>query len=208
MIRSSDGGITWHRAARRPASIGTIAVDPLGSGTLYGNFNGALLRSTDGGSSWKWLFTRTGAAPGSTRNRSVRPADALRHDRRRLKQASPTASCNEHRWRQALAIPQVGHAFHRRHRNRHRASRPKHDVRSDKVPGRPADNGRRSHLATVQHRSPGARDQHARSRPDRHHTLRRHQRRRRRARPSSLGPRPFETAGERTRAARTASSET
>ena len=64
VIRSSDGGITWHRAARRPAWIGTIAVDPLGSGTLYGNFNGALLRSTDGGSSWKWLFTRTGALLG------------------------------------------------------------------------------------------------------------------------------------------------
>ena len=56
VIRSSDGGITWDRTARRPAFFGTIAVDPLGSGTLYGNFNGALLRSTDGGSSWKWSF--------------------------------------------------------------------------------------------------------------------------------------------------------
>ena len=62
-----------------------------------------------------------GCTPGGTRNRSVRPADALRHDRRRLEQASPTASGNEHRWRQALAIPQVGHAFHRGHRSRHRA---------------------------------------------------------------------------------------
>jgi photosystem II stability/assembly factor-like uncharacterized protein len=64
VIRSSDGGITWHRTARRPAWIGTIAVDPLGSGELYGNFNGALLRSTDGGSSWKWLFTHIGAVMG------------------------------------------------------------------------------------------------------------------------------------------------
>jgi photosystem II stability/assembly factor-like uncharacterized protein len=64
VIRSSDGGITWHRTARRPAWIGTIAVDPLGSGTLYGNFHGALLRSTDGGSSWKWLFTHIGAVMG------------------------------------------------------------------------------------------------------------------------------------------------
>jgi photosystem II stability/assembly factor-like uncharacterized protein len=64
VIRSSDGGITWRRTARRPAFFGTIAVDPLGSGTLYGNFNGALLRSTDGGSSWKWLFTQIGAVMG------------------------------------------------------------------------------------------------------------------------------------------------
>ena len=87
----------------------------------------------------------------STRNRSVRPADALRLDRRRLEQASPTASGKEHRRRQALAIPQVGHAPDRRHRSRHRAERPEHDVRSDTVPGRPADNRRRSHLATIQH---------------------------------------------------------
>jgi len=64
VIRSSDGGITWDRTARRPAFFGTIAVDPLGSGTLYGDFNGALLRSTDGGSSWKWLFTHSGAVLG------------------------------------------------------------------------------------------------------------------------------------------------
>ena len=64
VIRSSDGGISWHRTARRPAWIGTIVVDPLGSGMLYGNFNGALLRSTDGGSSWEWLFTHTGAVMG------------------------------------------------------------------------------------------------------------------------------------------------
>ena len=59
VIRSGDGGITWHRTARRPAWIGTIAVDPLGSGTLYSNFNGALLRSTDRGSSWNWRFFHT-----------------------------------------------------------------------------------------------------------------------------------------------------
>jgi photosystem II stability/assembly factor-like uncharacterized protein len=73
VIRSSDGGITWHRAARRPAWLGMITVDPLGSGTLYGNFNGALLRSTDGGSSWKWRFFHTvGAVMGVL---AIDPAD-------------------------------------------------------------------------------------------------------------------------------------
>ena len=60
VIRSSDGGITWHPTARRPAWIsaiaGTVAVDPHGSATLYGSTNGALLRSTDGGSSWNWKW--------------------------------------------------------------------------------------------------------------------------------------------------------
>lgn len=60
VIRSTDGGITWHRTARRPAWIssiaGTVAVDPRGAGTLYGSTNGALLRSTDGGVSWQWIF--------------------------------------------------------------------------------------------------------------------------------------------------------
>jgi photosystem II stability/assembly factor-like uncharacterized protein len=56
LIRSTNGGNSWHRAARRPAWISNIVVDPRGSGTVYSNMHGALLRSTDGGSSWKWLF--------------------------------------------------------------------------------------------------------------------------------------------------------
>lgn len=60
VIRSTDGGHTWHTTARRPAWIssiaGTVAVDPNGSRTLYGSTNGALIVSADGGSSWKWIF--------------------------------------------------------------------------------------------------------------------------------------------------------
>ena len=63
VIRSNDGGITWHSSARGPAR-GTIAIDPLGSGTLYGSTLGALLRSTDGGSSWKWRFLPGSAVMG------------------------------------------------------------------------------------------------------------------------------------------------
>lgn len=59
LIRSSDGGATWQSTARRPAWLSTIAVDPRGSGTLYTNMNGALLRSADGGSSWTWRFFHT-----------------------------------------------------------------------------------------------------------------------------------------------------
>ena len=108
-------------------------------------------------------------------------SQSIRPTRRRStpRSATPRATFVQPIWQGALtaantAIPQVRHALHRRDRTRHRASRPEHDVRSDKVPGRPADNGRRSHLATVQHGSPGTRDQHARSRPSRHHALRRH----------------------------------
>jgi photosystem II stability/assembly factor-like uncharacterized protein len=66
VIRSTDRGRTWHTTARRPAWIssvgGTVAVDPQGSAILYGSTNGALIRSTDGGSSWKWIFLpRVGA---------------------------------------------------------------------------------------------------------------------------------------------------
>jgi len=60
VIRSTDGGRAWHTTARRPAWIssiaGTVAIDPRGSSTLYGSTNGALIRSTNGGSSWKWIF--------------------------------------------------------------------------------------------------------------------------------------------------------
>jgi photosystem II stability/assembly factor-like uncharacterized protein len=60
VIRSADGGRTWHATTHRPAWIssvaGTVAVDPQGTGVLYGSTNGALIRSTNGGSSWKWVF--------------------------------------------------------------------------------------------------------------------------------------------------------
>ncbi len=60
VIRSTDGGLSWHRAARRPAWIsslaGTVAVAPTGSDVLYGSTNGALIRSTNEGASWKWIF--------------------------------------------------------------------------------------------------------------------------------------------------------
>jgi len=60
VIRSTDGGHTWHTTARRPAWISsiaeTVALDPHGSATLYGSTNGALLRSSDGGDSWQWIF--------------------------------------------------------------------------------------------------------------------------------------------------------
>ena len=59
LIRSSDGGASWRRTARRPAWLSNLVVDPRGSGTLYTDMNGALLRSTDSGASWKWEFFHT-----------------------------------------------------------------------------------------------------------------------------------------------------
>jgi photosystem II stability/assembly factor-like uncharacterized protein len=56
LITSTDGGRVWRQAANRPAWISTIVADPLGSGTLYTNFDGGLLRSPDEGSSWHWSF--------------------------------------------------------------------------------------------------------------------------------------------------------
>lgn len=54
----SPGTQPHARPAWISSTAGTVAVDPHGSATLDGSTNGALLRSTDGGSSWKWIFLR------------------------------------------------------------------------------------------------------------------------------------------------------
>jgi hypothetical protein len=151
VIRSSDGGITWHSHAVPPGSERSPSTHS-GSGTLYGNFNGALLRSTDG------------ALPGNgsslTSVQSWEYSQSSRPTRRRStpRSATPQAGFTHRIWQRASTAASTGNSSSRARTpstppQSPSTPRPEHDVRSDTVPGRPADNRRRSHLATLQHRS-------------------------------------------------------
>jgi photosystem II stability/assembly factor-like uncharacterized protein len=63
VITSTDGGETWSRTARPPGLVRTIAIDPLGSGTIYAGGPAGLSRSADGGSSWRRLRMPGAARP-------------------------------------------------------------------------------------------------------------------------------------------------
>jgi uncharacterized repeat protein (TIGR01451 family) len=61
LYRTADGGQNWVPATTDPAlaSLQLLAVDPSAASTLYAVANNALIRSTDGGSSWSTLTWST-----------------------------------------------------------------------------------------------------------------------------------------------------
>ncbi|MCC7263361.1 MAG: leucine-rich repeat domain-containing protein [Candidatus Latescibacteria bacterium] len=73
---SDDGGVTWTRLSRLPASIFTLAIDPQYQDRIYALTGLGLLLSRDGGKIWHFLLERAGGRWGNAKL-ALAPQDTL-----------------------------------------------------------------------------------------------------------------------------------
>ncbi len=59
VLRSSDGGLTWAKTSRPSDSITAIAADPKSAQTVFTGGPNGIQKSTDGGQTWRTVFTIT-----------------------------------------------------------------------------------------------------------------------------------------------------
>jgi uncharacterized protein (TIGR03437 family) len=78
ILRSTDLGATWKPAGSPPADVTAIMPDPVAPQVLFAGGSSGIYKSSDGGATWRQVYTFTGSFPFSSAYLAIDPGNHLR----------------------------------------------------------------------------------------------------------------------------------